>query len=269
MRSDDSGSSDVNLTGAVRSDRDEKYSATMTDSRFPTLIKNRHRGERAVIVANGPSLNLMDLRFLRREITFGLNKIFLGFGKFHFYPGYYVAVNRKVIEQSVDEIRKLNCVKFISDKGEDLIQRDSLTYIISTKTPEREFYEDIALGVHEGWTVTFAALQIAYYMGFAEVVIIGMDHRFQYAGAPNKPSIMLGPDPNHFSPEYFSDGEAWDNPDLERSEYCYRKAREIYESSNRRIIDATVNGACNAFSKADYRDLFRPPADGWSRRPSG
>ena len=228
----------------------------MIDSRFTALIHNRHQGERAVIVANGPSLNDMDLGFLKHEITFGLNKIYLGFRKFHFYPRYYVAVNRKVIEQSVNEIKNMNCVKFLSDKGEDLIQRDALTYIISTNKPEQQFYQDIALGVHEGWTVTFAALQIAYYMGFTEIVIIGLDHRYEFAGDPNKSNVLAGPDPNHFSPEYFGFGKPWDHPDLVNSEKSFIKAREVYESSNRNILDATVNGACTVFTKVDYKKIF-------------
>src|SRR3546814_3551381 len=86
-------------------------------SRF-AILHDRHRGERCVIVANGPSLNAMDLSFLQRETVIGLNKIFLGFEKFDFYPRYYVAVNRKVLEQSVTSITALNCVKFISDRAD-------------------------------------------------------------------------------------------------------------------------------------------------------
>ena len=52
-------------------------------------------------------------RFLREETTLATNKIYLGLEKFRFYPNYYVAVNRKVICQSADEIKRLNCAKFI------------------------------------------------------------------------------------------------------------------------------------------------------------
>lgn len=228
---------------------------TMPDNRFASLIQNRHQGDRAIIIANGPSLNQMDLGFLKNEITFGLNKIYLGFRKFRFYPKYYVAVNRKIIEQSADQIRKLNCVKFISDRGNDLLQRDALTYFIATQKPVRQFYKDIALGVHEGWTVTYAALQIAFYMGFSEVVLIGLDHRYEFNGDPNKADVIAGPDPNHFSPEYFGFGKTWDNPDLQNAERSFAKAREVYERSNRRIYDATVNGACTVFEKISYKDL--------------
>lgn len=220
------------------------------------MIRDRHAGERCVLMANGPSLNRMDLSFLRHETVIGMNKIFLGFRKFDFYPKYYVAVNRKVLEQSADNILRLNCVKFISDRADGLIDENGLTYRINTTRAPRRFCHDISQGVHEGWTVTYAALQIAYYLGFKEVIIIGMDHRFEYTGAPNQPKQLDGPDPNHFSPDYFGHGQGWNNPDLAHSEESYCIARTEYERDGRRIIDATLCGACDIFEKADYRGLF-------------
>ena len=219
-------------------------------------LKNRHIGQRAVLVANGPSLNHMDLAFLRREVTIGLNKIYLGLKKFGFYPRYFVAVNDKVIAQSALQINALNCVKFISDRNAHLVPESALTYHINTVNPPARFCRDIAQGVHEGWTVTYAALQVAYYLGFKEVIIIGMDHRYEYTGKPNETQWLDGSDPNHFSPDYFGGGQAWDNPDLANSEESYRIARAEFENVGQRIIDATHEGACTIFEKEDYRKLF-------------
>jgi len=219
-------------------------------------LKGRHTGQRVILVANGPSLNDMDLKFLSREVTIGLNKIYLGFKKFGFYPRYFVAVNDKVISQSVQQINALNCVKFISERNAHLIPQSALTYHINTVAPVTRFCNDITKGVHEGWTVTYAALQIAYFLGFKEVIIIGMDHRFEYTGNPNEASRLDSADTNHFSPDYFGGGQVWDNPDLAHSEESYRIARAEFEKDGRRIIDATYKGACNIFEKADYRQLF-------------
>lgn len=221
------------------------------------MLRNRHSGERCVIVANGPSLNRMELGFLRDEHVFGLNKIHLGFKTFGFYPRYYAAVNAKVIEQSASEIRKLNCVKFLSNHGaEGKIPENGLTYHINTTAPPQRFCHDISKGVHEGWTVTYAALQIAYFLGFVEVILIGLDHRFQYDGQPNEAKTLEGPDPNHFCSTYFGYGQKWDNPDLPRSEESYKIARSEYEKAGRKIIDATLDGACTVFEKKSYHDIF-------------
>lgn len=219
------------------------------------LYKDRHKGQRAVIVCNGPSLNQMDLSFLKNEICIGLNKIYLGFQKFGFYPRYYVAVNQKVLEQSVEQINALTSVKFISARCGNQFQQNGLTHIIDTSNPPDYFCKDISLGMEEGYTVTYAALQVAYYLGFSKIIIIGMDHRFDYSGKPNESKYLNGPDSNHFDPTYFSN-ESWDNPDLVNSERFYSIAKENYEKSGRKIIDATVSGACTVFDKQNYRELF-------------
>lgn len=217
---------------------------------------NRHSGERCFVVANGPSLNQMDLSFLRAETVIGLNKIYLGIDRFKFYPRYLVAVNEKVIRQSAEQLKALNCVKFISGRGSDVLPEGPLTYHITTKNVSCRFCRDIANGVREGGTVTYAALQIAYYMGFSDVVLIGLDHRYRFHGQPHEAHVLDGSDPNHFSPDYFGNGQSWDNPDLPLSEESYRIAREVYDSEGRRIIDATVGGACPVFERADYRQFI-------------
>ena len=199
----------------------------------------------------------MDLEHLRLETCIGLNKIFLGFEKFRLFPQYYVAVNDKVIAQSAAQIKALNCVKFLSQRGaRHLIQEDALTYILNTDSPPERFVEDLSLGAHEGWTVTYVALQVAFFLGFEQVIIIGMDHRFSSTGSPNATAIMDGPDRDHFVQNYFGFGQSWDIPDLERSEESYRLANQRFDDYGRHILDATIDGACTIFRKCDYNCLF-------------
>lgn len=220
-----------------------------------TRFRDLHKGERCVIVCNGPSLNDMDLSPLRDEIVFGLNKIHLGLETFGFYPRYLLAVNDKVIEQSLDAYRSMTAIKFISDRAAHLLPQDAWTYHIHTTDLSERFYPDITQGVREGHTVTHAALQVAYYMGFQEVVIIGMDHRFDSVGPANSDQLMVGPDPNHFTPDYFG-GQRWDAPNLEESEISYRAALGVFQAENRRIVDATLGGACDIFPKIPFTDIF-------------
>jgi hypothetical protein len=221
------------------------------------FLRNRHAGERCVLVANGPSLNRMDLSPLRSEVVIGMNKIYLGLAEFGFYPRYYVAVNRKVIAQAAREIKALRCVKFIGSHADaGAIVDDALTYVLNTEHPPARFSTDIAWGLHEGWTVTYAALQVAYHLGFGQVVIVGMDHRYEYAGLPNESCILHGPDPNHFASRYFGDGQEWDNPDLARSEESYRIALHEYRRDGRTILDATVDGACRIFPRIDLQQAL-------------
>ena len=220
-------------------------------------LKDRHCGQRCVIVANGPSLNRMDLRFLRHEHVIGMNKIHLGFATLGIYPRYYVVVNPKVAEQSAADIRALNCVRFVGARAARAagLQDDALTHVVQTESPPARFSTDLSAGVHEGWTVTHVALQVAYHLGYTDTVLIGLDHRYSYQGPPNAEATLQGPDPNHFSDRYFGYGQRWDNPDLAQSEVSYRAALAAHQRDGRRVRDATVDGACTVFPKLDYRAL--------------
>lgn len=219
-------------------------------------FRDRHCGERLVIVCNGPSLNQTDFSLIRREVSIGLNKIFLGFRRFHFYPRYYLAINRRVIEQSAQDIAQMNCVRFLKDMGSNNpLPESALTYLLYP-VGDKRFHPDVCEGFSEGYTVTFAALQLAYFMGVSTVVIVGMDHRYSYTGLPNEPHVLQGPDPNHFDPNYFS-GHTWDNPDLANSERFYAMAREAFEATGRRVIDCTVDGSCTVFEKGRLEEVLR------------
>ncbi|MFO1337516.1 MAG: 6-hydroxymethylpterin diphosphokinase MptE-like protein [Burkholderiaceae bacterium] len=221
-------------------------------------LRDRHRGQRCVIVANGPSLNRMDWALLRGEICIGLNKIFLGLETFGFYPRYYVAVNPNVVCQSRREIHALNCPRFIAARAARAaaLAEDALTYVIDTDRPPARFSADLTQGMHEGWTVTHAALQVAYHLGFSTVVLVGLDHRYAFRGAPNETQTLVGADPNHFSDKYFGYGQTWDNPDLAQSEVSYRIALDAFQRDGREVVDATVEGGCPIFPKVDYRRYF-------------
>ena len=99
-------------------------------------------------------------------------------------------------------------------------------------------------------------MQLAYYMGFQQVILIGVDHNFVTQGPANQEVVSTGQDPNHFSGEYFGKGFHWQLPDLVSSEQAYQLARSTYERAGRQILDATVNGKLNVFPKVSYNSLF-------------
>jgi FkbM family methyltransferase len=218
--------------------------------------KDKHRGQRCVIIGNGPSLGKMDLSFLEKEICFGMNRIFLLFDRWKFRPTYYASVNPLVIEQSAGEILKINAPKFLSSKGIPFFSDPPADMYFIKSHPEWIFSHDPQIGLCEGWTVTYFAMQLAYFMGFSEVILIGVDHHFVTPGDPNKEVVSQGDDPNHFHPEYFGKGTRWNLPDLDRSEHSYRMAKAAFESVSRKIIDATLGGKLTIFPKVDYKQYF-------------
>lgn len=222
-----------------------------------SLIHGRHLGETGIVLCNGPSLNRVDFDLIRGYPIFGLNKIYLAFRRFRFYPRYFVAVNRLVVEQGISEIEHIPCIKFLPlEICVDLKWVPPLAFLMRTKHPQEHFYKDVGRGVNEGSTVTYVALQIAYYMGFSRIIILGMDHKYSYVGRPHDETLLDGDDPNHFDPKYFS-GMLWNNPDLFASEESYRVARWCYSQDGRRIIDSTEGGMCPVFEKMELAEALR------------
>lgn len=220
-------------------------------------FENLHHGKRCFIMGNGPSLRNTDLSKLKNEITFGMNRIFLAFPEMGFSTSYFVAVNDLVIEQSAQDIQELNIPRFVSWRGGKkwLKPEEELYFLYSTYSGPK-FAKDIRNRLWESATVTYVALQIAYYMGFDEVVLIGVDHNFATKGKPNTTITSQGDDPNHFHPGYFGKGFRWQLPDLEMSEMGYQMAKEAFEADGRKILDATVGGKLTVFDKVDYSSLF-------------
>jgi hypothetical protein len=100
------------------------------------------------------------------------------------------------------------------------------------------------------------ALQVAFYMGFQEAILIGVDHNFETKGKANTTIVSQGDDPNHFHPGYFGKGFRWQLPDLDMSEIGYQMAKEAFEKDGRKVLDATIGGKLKIFEKVDYNQLF-------------
>src|SRR3990172_4300646 len=222
-----------------------------------SALKNTQSGKRCFIIGNGPSLKTIDLGKLRNEFTFGMNRIYLLFPELGFTTTYFVSINDLVIEQCAGEIAALTIPKFIAWHSNRHFQHfpDDMIFLYTTYTGPK-FAHDMTRRVWEGATVTNVALQLAFYMGFEQVFLIGVDHNFADKGAANKTVVSAGDDPNHFSANYFGKGFRWQLPDLDTSEIGYRLAREAYRKAGRSVLDATVCGKLTVFPKVDYNSLF-------------
>ncbi|GAB4498150.1 MAG: DUF115 domain-containing protein [Anaerolineales bacterium] len=229
-----------------------------------TALKDVHKGERAFIIGNGPSLKNTDLTKLKGEITFGMNRIYLMFPELGFQTTYLSVVNDLVIEQTAADLAALNIPKFLAWRARRFFTPDqfsgenarNLPTFLYTAYDSPGFARDVRGRVWEGATVTYVTMQLAFHMGIREAILIGVDHSYNATGKPNTTVTSTGDDPNHFDARYFGAGFRWQLPDLETSEIAYAMARRAYERAGRRIVDATVDGKLTVFPKVAYHTLF-------------
>jgi hypothetical protein len=219
-------------------------------------MKDLHKGERCVIVGNGPSLKGTDVSLIRDEYTFGMNRIYLAFPEWGFQTSYFVSVNSLVIEQCAEDILSLSMPKFISWRSRKFVKPTDDTIFLHTTYVGKKFSHDVSGRVWEGATVTNVALQLAFHMGFETVVLIGVDHSYGAKGQPNTTVISQGEDSDHFDSRYFGKGFRWQLPDLDTSEIGYHVVRQHYEQAGRQVLDATIGGKLMVFPKVDYYTLF-------------
>ena len=219
-------------------------------------MHNTHIGESCVIVGNGPSLKKTDLTKLKSVYSFGMNRFYMAFPELGFATSCLLTVNDLVVEQCAQYIRALPIPTFVSWRSRKWIQpAENLHYLYTSYLLPR-FSGNAAGRLWEGATVTFVAMQLAYYLGFKQVILIGVDHNFTTQGTPNTTVVSTGDDPNHFNPGYFGKGFRWQLPDLETSEIGYMMARDAYKKDGREILDATVEGKLKIFPKVKFDTLF-------------
>lgn len=216
-------------------------------------FKNIHRGERAFIACNGPSLNDIDVSKLKGEIVFGLNR---GYLKEGLPIKYLVVIAKPVVEQWKDELLSVNCDALFANNI-----AGNHVYKMKWSGGYEFFQTDITKPMWQGHTVTYVAMQIAYYMGITELYCIGMDHSFVYDNTKkneNGPGLTnVGDDLNHFDPNYFGDGTYWLAQNPKSVERAYELARKAFEDSGRSLYNASTFTILpeEALPRKDFNDI--------------
>ncbi len=225
------------------------------------LMKNKHKGEKCFIIGTGPSLTSSDLNVLNNNNIpcFGTHRIFTTFEKTDWRPTYYVAQDYALIEKIKNEIKNLNVdYKFLPAYFSDTFG-DSEKYMYFVL---RE-YADSADKIHfsseankyicQGFTVAYASIQLAVWMGFSEIYLLGVDHN--YSTYLSKDGKVIS---NNKITDYFgNENYRCDNlPRLDDSSRGYIKAKEYTDKHGVKIFNATRGGKLEIFPRINFDGLF-------------
>lgn len=235
-----------------------------------SAFRNLHQGDRCFILGGGPSLKEIDPVSLRHEVTFGVNGIFLIYDWLGFEPTYYVVEDFLVYEDRWRDIKnhvnRSECFFPVQFRAPEFDRSNHIyfraIYDFSPRSGFPRFSRNAAKLMWIGGTVTFICLQLAFYMGFREVYLLGMDHNYlkpDHVSTRGEVWQSNGDDPNHFHPDYFGAGYRWHDPQVHRMEQAYVKAKQVFEADNRAIVNATVGGNLEVFPRIAYEELFQTP----------
>ncbi len=224
-----------------------------------------HKGKRCFIVGTGPSLQLSDVERLKGEYTFGVNSCLTMYDKTDWRATYYGIVDSHAVEimgekLNSDEIPVFfytdidavydgrNGVPFPKDDSANMMTDTFWRKLFPKKYPETDFSRDITKVVYTGKSVVYAMLQIAAYMGFSEIYLLGVDC-------------------NYAQPKMYSDNVTYIDHKTKWTQERLLKngnqmlpqfeiARKYADQHGLKIYNATRGGQLESFERVDLDDIL-------------
>jgi hypothetical protein len=251
---------------SVRQKLSGRRDRNMADMHGIANLKGSMKGKRCFIIGNGPSLSLSDLNCLQNEDCFATNTIYQLFDKTPWRPKYYVSIDANILGSMVS-----SNFSVIADNCEYVFLRSSIRDRISSiEVPDnvrfifgREFFfnpgrsmkfsDDVEKIVYVCGTVTYVCIQIAVYLGYSEIYLLGVDHNFGYQAING--SIVKTDGQNHMKELDYSSHVIGD---LDRMNTSYEKAAEECAKRGVTIKNATRGGKLEIFPRVDFDSLINP-----------
>jgi len=228
------------------------------DCRYMQLqkFKGIHDGQRCFIIATGPSLTMQDLDLLCNENTFGMNSIVKLYDQLSWRPTYYGIQDGRVYDKLESEIQKWyatdGCV-FVGSSIADLFSVPLHFQQFPHNTAYHEnqleldkyfarFSDDAYSVVYDGYSITYSLIQIAVYMGFKEIYLLGADCSYK-RGAKNHIVDSGNDDKN-------------EEKNHDKMIVGYEKAKEYADAHGIKIVNCTRGGMLEVFERKSLEEVL-------------
>lgn len=235
--------------------------------------KGIYAGKRCFIIGNGPSLVPEDLDLISGEVCFAANRIYDIYPMTRWRPTYYGIQDLyvlKEITQEVEDEEKGSKVRFIvSNRPQYMCEKmkidpqNEFFYLGTCLSENREimFSEDFAHKVGHGGTITYAMIQLAIYMGFTEIYLLGVDHSYGNYFKDNGDFDKDAHVKNHFAgSRAYKNLRVSNVPHRRGFVYvqtkAYEKAAEYARSHDITICNCTRGGKLEAFPRKSLEEVL-------------
>ncbi|MDR1769706.1 MAG: DUF115 domain-containing protein [Hungatella sp.] len=255
------------------------YYRIIKANRYPLYLKhqmdkkicnmhNIHKGESCFIIGNGPSLNISDLEQISKlEIkTFATNSIYKIFNETNWRPVYYCAQDQQVIDKIgadfdfvIKDCKGMFVRRDVYNQLSKEVQQNEKLYLPRLVMHIRkdryfDFSEDLSKCGFDGCTITYLMMQIAYYMGFKTIYLIGIDHNFPFLLDENE-NIILD---DSLKQDFFEREEKNRiNPARPyEMTMAYKSAKKFFDANGVKIFNATRGGKLEVFERINLDQIL-------------
>ena len=224
-------------------------------------LKNTNLKECCFVIGNGPSLKPEDLTTLFNNgiPCFASNNIFKIFDKTNWRPTYYVCEDLLVLEDLSDMISNYQLEhKFIpiNYKWYNNINIENADYFYQLFSNETKFSDDIARSIVCKGTVTTTCIQIAAYMGYKKIYLLGVDHSYHTTQDNNGNIIIDDKVTDYFDSDYAKTMKKKAIPNVEATTQSYIDTKNHLDSINISVFNATRGGKLEVFPRVNFDSLF-------------
>ncbi len=244
------------------------------DPAYFRALKGGHAGERCFVIGNGPSLLPEDLDKLAAEgeTCFGTNRIYCIYPQTKWRPDYYICFDMEAVSTLMQDIKDAgDYPKFINYKGARFgrEEKDNIHYIfVADKFMADAFKQecptlrdDVDKGVTRSATVTVAAIEMAIYMGFKTIYLLGVDNnyslkRFRDGHVVKDTSVQTSYFAGMEDPRG-GDGTERAVQAIDFMNDSYTISRTFAEERGVKIYNATRGGKLEVFERVDFDSLFK------------
>lgn len=236
------------------------------------LTKNLFLGKRCFIIATGPSLAYKDLSFLKSEFVISLNLSPLTLDLYGVTPQINIVADKFQYLKYREVFEKLtfnkNIIKVIVASACETFPielKDEKTLFFPKKLQQEvpDFKKNpLKKGFARGKTVAFDAIQLAFYLGFNEVYILGMDLGKKYDWGKDGHCYEIEKNPKFDNIKFANKKDKMIARGLPgHPEYwkyicdCMEKAKIEFENKGKKIFN-DINSKLEIFPKMDIYKKF-------------
>lgn len=220
-------------------------------------MKNIKKNRRCFIVGTGPSLCIDDLNKLKNEDTFSANGICLGFNETEWRPTYYGIQDLEAFKNFQEYFWMMNDSTkiFVGDNIDISFENKNFIifpfnwvynhYKARFKNEYKvKFSADACENVFNGFTIIYSLIQIAVYMGYTDINLLGVDCNYNPISNTNHFKGNQPPDSSTLTAN-------------KRMITAFAKAKEFSDKNNIKITNVSRGGKLTIFPIKKLDDLLK------------